>query len=405
MEFFNSIRDVKRNWQPYKKWEAEQNDKEAQRQELHKRVPASKRELAEASQYGRVLIDSVNVMDQCSINKAEDVEMTFESLNSVLTTGLELAGLGAYFFSQKIPAVKKYLDKLPANSMKKISLLFIAPMILPLMAMPFISVASASCEKEASRIARYQAREQELKDPKSFVVYNKQQMDEAKKIASTLPDPVEKKKKGFSSYKESMKSLLDDHQKYLNWKKENSKNEKTKKESFATMNPTPDQLLQAKKDQDSLLRVIKKIELSSQQYLSNVEMACNMVFAGNLLLGAVGGAIISKLLQMLKVISPASKSANTIKDAMPIAVPFVLEIATIIYSTKIQKEAARIGRFKAKQDLLNNPYNFITYTNEQEDSVKNIKAPSKPKKGIFKNLKDNIKFFFQLGKDYKEYEN
>ena len=42
MEFFDSIRQVKSNWEPYKKWEEQQKDKDFQRQELSKKAPASK---------------------------------------------------------------------------------------------------------------------------------------------------------------------------------------------------------------------------------------------------------------------------------------------------------------------------------------------------------------------------
>ena len=83
MEFFNSIQQVKRNWQPYKTWQKQQEDKDSQRQELKNKYPKTKEELETASQYGRTLIDTINVMDQYSINKAEDVELLANNFNAL----------------------------------------------------------------------------------------------------------------------------------------------------------------------------------------------------------------------------------------------------------------------------------------------------------------------------------
>jgi hypothetical protein len=58
MEFLDSLRQVKQNWEPYKKWEKEQDDKEFQRQELHKKVKTSKEELEKADQYGHTVVDA-----------------------------------------------------------------------------------------------------------------------------------------------------------------------------------------------------------------------------------------------------------------------------------------------------------------------------------------------------------
>lgn len=418
MEFLNSIQQVKSNWQPYKKWEAEQNDKEFQRQELYKKVPVSKEELEKASQYGRTLIDSINVMDQYSINKAEDVEMTSKLALSSIEGAIGFGELGLMLLCLKTPKIKKYvknIENLSANEATKIVLIpTIASMILPLTIMPFFNIKFASYEKEASRIARYQAREDELKDPENFVIYNEEQIKEAKKIAKTLPNPPDKKKKSINpatNYSEAMKSikiLMQDHENYLKWKEEHLKNEKNKVDSFNTMNPTPEQMQKARRDQDNLLRIIRKIEINSQNYLNNVEMACNMGIITALAIGAAGGGIISgitKLLQKFKLVSASSKSVNTLSKVFPILGALGLTFATASYTVKAKKEAAKIGRFKAKQELLSDPHNFVTYSDEQLESVKELKAPQKAHKNLFDKFNENYKFLFQLKKDYEEYKN
>lgn len=413
MEFFDSIRQVKANWQPYKKWEAEQDDKEFQRQELYKRVHTSKEDLEKASEYGRTLIESINIMDQYATDKAEDVEMTSKLAISGITMGLVGASFGIMAGVSKIPSVKQYLSKIPKNSIKKFLIPYVAPIVLPMMAMPVLTTKFAGYEKEAARTARYQAREEKLKDSKNFVIFDKEQIDKAKEIAKTLPDPVEKKKNALnpiSNYSDSIKSvktIINDHKNYLKWKEDHFKKEKIKNDNLDKMNISPDELKAAKTDQDNLLRTIKKVEINSQTYLSNVEMALNMVMAFDLVMGAAVGGLITgatKLLQKAKILSTSSKTANMIKLASPIATPFILVLATASYATKLQKEAARVGRFKAKQDLLKDPHNFLTYDDNQKDSVKDLKAPSKPQKGFFGKFKDDMKFLIQMKKDYKEYE-
>ena len=420
MEFFNSIQQIKTNWQPYKKWEAEQKDKEFQRQELLKRVPVSKADLEKASQYGRTVIDSINIMDQYSINKAEDVELAAD-------TGLEFVGicggiiggvLGviALKSSKLNKLITKFTNKLPPipAEIMKMQLILNAPVVLlSLIAMPYFMVKAKFYQKEASRVARYQAREQELKDPKHFVIYGDEQIKEAKEIAKIMPDIEEKKKSKInpiSNWRESIKSIksiLSSHTDYQNWKQEHLYVQKQKAEVLKSMTATPEQLKNAKKDQDNLQRIIKKIETYSQNYLNNTEMATNIVAGSSLVTGYLGGKLVSlsvSLLQKFKIISQASTFANkTQKYSAGIGSLAMVGLAGT-YVVKVQKEAARIGRFKAKQELLKDPHNFITYSDEQLDTVKDLKSPPKAKRSPVDKLNDSIKFFFQVVKDYKEYE-
>lgn len=414
MEFFNSLQQVKTNWQPYKKWESEQDDKEFQRQELYKRVSTSKEDLKKAAQYGRTLIESINIMDQYATDKAQDVEMASQLALGIGIYALMGVGWGIGFLIEKIPKAKEYLAKLPPKGIEK-QVLFpaIKTMALPVLGIPFLVAKFASYEKEAARTARYQARENKLKDSKNFVIYNEEQIEKAKEIAQTLPDPIDKKKSAlnvFANYNESAKSIktiLQDHKDYLKWKEGYLKAESNKQESLNNLKFTQDELNQAKNDQSNLLRTIRKIEVNSQNYQSNVEMALNIIFGFDLLFGAIVGGITSgviHLLQKTKIIPTNSKYAEIIKATAPIATAILLIFATTSYSTKMQKEAARVGRFKAKQELLDDPHNFINYSDEQLDSVKNLKAPKKPEENLMAKIKDNVNFFFQLKKDYDKYK-
>lgn len=422
MEFFNSIQQVQANWQPYKKWKQEQDDKEYQRQVLAKKFPASKAELEQASQYGRTLVDSINIMDQYSINKAEDVETATKVALPTIETGIMLGegalALGLY----NIPSFKSYvkkaikeMEKSPNKQAQYTILLALAATIPTLTILPFFQVKFASYEKEASRIARYQAREDKLKDPKNFIIYDSEQIKEAKDIAKTLPTPVDKDKRknsinpiaNYNTSIQSIKTLIADHKNYLEWKQKHLKEEKSRIDSLNTIEPTKEQLSTAKRDQDNLLRIVRKIEINSQNYLNNVEMVCNIALISALGLGAIGGGIvygITNLLQKHKIISISSQKLKSIRNYSPMVGGLALILATTSYFIKAQKEVAKIGRFKAKKELLSDPNNFITYSDEQLNSVKDLKAKPEKSKNLIEKTKDNFNFFFKLRKDFKEYE-
>jgi hypothetical protein len=68
-----------------------------------------------------------------------------------------------------------------------------------------------------------------------------------------------------------------------------------------------------------------------------------------------------------------------------------------IYSSKVQKQASRVGRFKAKQEMLNNPQSFVYVDDKNSDKIDIKKPEEKKRPNIFK-------FFIQALKDNKEYE-
>jgi len=412
MEFFDSLIQIGTNWDASKRWEKEQQDRELQRQELHKKYPASSKELEEAQQYGRTIIDTINTMDLYSINKGQDVETmggTAKGLIDLLGMGI---GGGLGWLAAKSQINKKVLK---ANNEYAWIIAGASAFLGYTFSNIFGSIASKQLEKEASRIARYQAREIELQDERNFVVYTPEQIEQAKQIAKNIPNPVIKHKKKsslniISEYSNAVKSIVSlgkDHEKYLKWRNEHIEKESAKEGLFKTMNPSAEQLEKAKNDRDSLLQVVKKIEINSQNYLSNVEMAINSVMACEFIVGAIGGVAVSLIMMLAQKLGQLPKNSNKVaivEKVMPIVMPVVLMILGTPYFIKLEKEASKVGRFKAKQELLNNPNSFINYTDEQKKSVKDIKAPNKKERTLVEKFKDNIKLFAEFKNDFLEYK-
>ena len=99
MDFFNSLSQVVKNRENFKKWEQDQRDTEAKRQELYNRRQYTPEEIEEAKQFGERIIDVVDIMDNHSENVAENVETAVSPLVS-LAPLLATLGTGAYYFKK-----------------------------------------------------------------------------------------------------------------------------------------------------------------------------------------------------------------------------------------------------------------------------------------------------------------
>ena len=84
MDFFNSLSQVVKNQDNFKKWEQNQKNEQAQRDELYKRRQYSDAELAQAKALGEEIIDIVDIMDNHSESVAENVETATEPLIGII---------------------------------------------------------------------------------------------------------------------------------------------------------------------------------------------------------------------------------------------------------------------------------------------------------------------------------
>lgn len=412
MEFFNTLREVKNNWNPYKKWETEQKTKEEQDKELRKKYPPSPEELEHANQYGRTIVDSINIMDQHSIDKSEDAAYMVKNAKTIM--GLTSIPLGCFLGSLSLLS-KKVRNKL------ELALYFqaIGAIATTMIASIIGNIWGASIEKQASRIARYQTRENELKDSRNFVIYTKEQINEAKEIEKTLPEISEKRKDltlkkslnpiaTFKKAKETTDGLRKDYDIYKEWKEKYLKEEKEKKIKFEQMNPSQEDLSKAQKDRNVLLNTIKKIEYSSLNYMMDMKLA--VLTVASLLLSA-GMALsfatvkLMDYLQKNKKLANDSLGINIAKAAELKFIPVIILLLVIGPVIKLTKDAARIGRYKAKQEMLSDPANFISYDDKTRNEIKIPECVNAKEKSFVEKFKQDIRILKQFKKDYNEYHN
>lgn len=348
MDFFNSLSQVAKNRNNFKKWEDNQRHENAQREELAKRRNYTPEQLQQAKEFGSTIIDVVDVMDNHSESVAENVETAVDPLSSIATMLAFFGGNYLVFqgFSKKQadamsnfrnsiidsdeyakleekinqyhsknskgegyyrygilnkkelklikdPDLRKELSILQTkynNGSKK----YIMNMIKAhgLMALASIGVFIASTMYEAklqtdsSKIARYQARK-ELDDPKAFVTYTPEQIAKAKKELEEHPELIKKEKK--SKLKTGMFSSIYN---IIKDKKAYSQDKAARTDDSQKINRqlTKEELIQAEKDKEVIQRTVRIINNEAEKNSENMEAAANVIMTATPILGATLGA-------------------------------------------------------------------------------------------------------------------
>ena len=131
--------------------------------------------------------------------------------------------------------------------------------------------------------------------------------------------------------------------------------------------------------------------MASQDYSENVEFTASAVTT----IGGIGGLISAKLIDWIM------KKGNVLKgkrELVKLGVGATSFIAGVIISSRLKKNASRVGRFKAKQEILNNPENYIYVDDEKLKEEQNAPVKKKKSMNIFAS-------FAEMYKNAKEYDN
>ena len=348
MDFFNSLSEVAKNRQNFKKWEEQQKHTQAQREELAKRRQHSEAELKQAKEFGETIIDVVDIMDNHSENVAENVETAVDPLSSLVTLATFFGGnflVGKHSTTplmNKIDEIKKKninseeakdlvkriqdykvktnahnsfskydldskreIERIKDNSLKKEARNFYTKLnkeIKPIKnkiirnhagvflatvgAFIASTIFEAKLQTDSSKIARYQAR-RELDDAKSFVNYTPEQIAAAKKEMAEHPELLKKEKKSKlkSGMFRSIYGIIKDRRAY-----KRDKSARTDDSQKVTRQLTPEEIIQAEKDKEVIQRTVRLINNEAEKYSENMEVAANVIMGATPVLGATIGA-------------------------------------------------------------------------------------------------------------------
>ena len=193
-------------------------------------------------------------------------------------------------YNQACELVSKYKNSSAVkNYGKKWGLSIIIPLVAGAVSFVASTILATKLQVNSSRIARWQSREQ-LKDPKYFVQYTPEQVEQAKQIV----EAKEQEEKGFSSKlfkkkeKSSLIQVIKDNKKYKEWKKTDKDESK-----LVDRELTQEELIQAQRDKEVIQRITKTINNKAEDYSENMEVAADTLIMGTPFLGGAIGAIVS----------------------------------------------------------------------------------------------------------------
>ena len=378
MSMFGDYKSYKTYAPMYQEWKNSRDLAEAKRSEYLRQNP---NEINKGDiQRSKALLRAIDVMDEYSQQKAENTEVATEA---IIGYGLEIAlaiGAGLGLLATGLPPLKSIIKKQgkKAAMVTKITSTAIGALLGTIAAFPLYAWA-ARAEVSASRKGRYEAIKNELNDPKTFAVLTEEQEKELEKILETIPQEKEGKNP-FNSIKESwstVKNLVYDSPEYLEYIID-SEERVSKEKGLFNEELTPKEVEDAKRDQQLLTKLVEKIDIASQDYAENAELATSGLITAIMGFGTLFTLGYEKLAQHFKW---KSSSVPGILSAIAI-------IGSSIFASQIQKQASRVGRFMVKQELLNNPEKLVYVSDEKTNQITDVEVKPYEKTGMLKFLKD-----------------
>lgn len=411
-----TYKDYRKELPKYKAWQKQRDIYNAKKEYLFKTKPPSEEELKKAKAKADILFNAVDIMDDYSQEKAQDTEQTIQSFQR---SALEIASYIGYVlmgaigyskFGQNI--TKKIIEKFTkkAISSKDLNILPLASagswsilgtyLGMMIGQIPF-SMFSAKCEIAASKTARFEAMKDELNDYNQFAILDKNQKEEVDNLVKNIKLTKKEKQNAKLQKPFQMLNPIKAYNTVLNLLNEKDEINKLRTKYFDEINKeikenynknlTEREILEAKKDKELLTSMIEKIDIKSQDYSENTELL------------TLGVSIVANGLSALGMFSLSNLTKNiknkTLKFCISYLVPLISSLAITSYFTNLEKLSSQIARFKAIEEMRNNPASYIYYSDEEINVVDESKIKLK------KEEKDNIfKFIPKIIKEYKEYK-
>lgn len=421
-QFFDSIKNVKNNYYKYDQWEQAQADERARKEYLAKTLELPEDQVELTSKKAETVIRATEIMDRYSEDNCEDMEQATGIAAAVTIMAGSLAGQAATNhihksvtdkITNKINAVKqklsdhslpkeikeaqlnelKFLNQRLSKAGKQIPIYaLVANTVITLGLAAGMILWGNSQQKKASRIGRYQAKQNDLKDITNFVIYTPEQIAQAEEIAKKIPD--KKERSGLIKIIKELQAIGRDEKAYKQWLA--SKDDK-EIEKLKSLNLTPEQLKTANEDKELIVDAVKEINIKAEEYSENIENAFDTLGMLSWLIAIPAGFVINSVMKLLKL-------PQKIRTPISFLVPLLTSISLSTSGTVVQKEASKVGRYVARKDLLNNPARLMAYSDEDMQKAEKVKAPEQ-KKTVFEKIANSFVFLNTYQKDKKEYNN
>ena len=403
MEALTNYIDYRKNKPSYKSWKNSQDEKEAKRLAYIEKYRISEEQKQEDIKRAKAVLNAVDIMDEYSQSRAEETEMLTQPVMQTIASITSTLGMGLGFLLVSNKKIGKLLSNLSKqkNIEKNILYMGLATLSGAITSLPIMLASyvwGTKKEIEASRIGRHEAMNKDLASAKQFAILNDEQVAKRDEISKTIKiDEKEAKKAtahvgGINSILKSLKNLVLKNKEYEKSKEEFNKKLQEDRAKFDTVEVSEEQLLEAKKDQQLISNVVEKIDIASQDYAENIELATSAISTLALGSGGLLGFITNKIIKNINFKNP------NIKKGLPYVIGLGATCALSLIGVKLQKDGSRVARFKVKQDFLNNPEKLYYVDDEKAKNEDGSKHKSTHKAlNIFK-------FIPQALKDHREYK-
>ena len=391
-----TAKDVSKNWNVYDKYSENLYIINKKKSKLIQDNPEYKQREENIRGKANSIINAIKLMDNNSENYAENIELAIQN------------SMGIVSFATMLPFM---LIALKTKSTSK-SILYSFLSTIPTFLLSFlIAPIEAKMQVKASRLGRFQTIKNELRDVNNFVSYTPEQIKEATKIVEeNEKNKPNSKSKGKNkektkdansnqSIKESLNQIINFSKDYKKYKAEKDTAIDVEFQNKLNKNYTPEEIQKANKDKELILQASRIINNRAEDYSENTENAFETLKMIELLLTMPLMYIVNKLIQALS--SPKNVALN--KSLGQLAT-LTFSIMLIAAGTVSQKNASRVGRYKAQQDLKKDISPLVYFDDKELDNVKDVENDYK-KWGTFNKVLYNLKFIKTYFKDLKEFKN
>lgn len=396
MPVFSNYNSYKSSLDEYSNWRDKQDLREARREEYLRRNPDAIKDYD--LQRAKILLGAVDMMDKSIVrNTDNNIDMIFSS-TADLGLGYAAAGgvaLGALL--TKFKFVENLINKFTKNNPKSKNIVSMgitatSGVLGILAAYPAYNLIS-KIESKIYRKRRFDTMEKELSDSKIFTVLDDKQKEIFLNNLNNIEESENKKRNKGKIIKQSFKDFKKLTREALYYDKQQNLF-KAKYEENTDLYDLPlseKEIKNAKKDRELLINLIKKINTSSQSYSEKMERFTDNLIALTFALGSLFTLAYERI----------AKTLNLKSSSLPAGLNVVLLVGSTFFASWAQKRADLVGRFKAKQDLMESPEQLVYISSNKTKTINDEELETSEKQtsrtSIFKFLKD----FFKYNKEYK----
>lgn len=379
----------------YLTWNENKNLQNAKRQEYFRRNPDAIKDYD--LQRANILLSAVDMMDKSIVEKSDKMNVVFESATSVGLGYAAVGGTALGFLITKLKVIKNAIDKIvqkhpKSKNIVSMGITSISGVLGILAAYPIYNYLS-NIESKIHRKRKFETMEKELQDPKIFVVLDSEQKKVFKQNLNNL-EQKELDNNPAKILKKNIKTIKQLSQETLNYEEEQAEFRKRYEEDKALYEKTlsEKEIKNAKKDRELLTSLVKNINGKSQTYTEKMTQITDNLVTLSFAMGSLFTLGYERL----------AKRLNFKSSSLPAGMGVLLMVASTFFATWAQKRAAHVGRFKAKQELMQNPEQMIYLSHNKTESIddNDIKKEKIRRTNSFEFLKE----FFKNNKEYEKWK-